>query len=319
MGSPRLAVAAITIDFGNTLVRVDQPSLRAVVEHTGDALVAQGMVADRAGFMDAWIEERARQFREDIPEFREPDIERRAVRVLARLRGFVPPPADERWDDDAAAALVDQDEVAAVAEAYGAEFVSRMDPVPDATETLERLSGRGFALAILSNWPLAATIDRFAAARGWLPYLRAIVVSQRVGWIKPHAAIFRAAEGGARAAGGQRRHDPPRRRRLGGRRGRSQPGGLAGGLPAGSQVRYAVADVGAGRWPRQRGEGDAGPGDPRARGARRPRGDVADLRMKVSRRRRRCIVAAGAVDRLAKGGFEGITPAAQPCPASVVA
>jgi putative hydrolase of the HAD superfamily len=192
--SPRLAVAAITIDFGNTLVRVDQPSLRAVVQHTGDALVEQGIVTDRAGFMDAWIEERERQFREDIPEFREPDIEVRAVRVLARLRGFAPPSPAARWDDTAAAALVEQAEVAAVAEAYGAEFVSRMDPVPDATETLERLSGRGFAVAILSNWPLAATIDRFAAAHGWLPYLRAIVVSQRVGWIKPHAAIFRAAE-----------------------------------------------------------------------------------------------------------------------------
>jgi FMN phosphatase YigB (HAD superfamily) len=194
VGSPRLAVTAITIDFGNTLVMVDQPSLQAVVRHTGDALVAQGLVTDHAGFMEAWIEERARQFREDIPEFREPDIERRAVRVLARLRGFAPPSADGRWDDDGAAALVEHGEVAAVAEAYGAEFVSRMDPVPDATETLERLSGRGFALAILSNWPLAATIDRFAAAHGWLPYLRAIVVSQRVGWIKPHAAIFRAAE-----------------------------------------------------------------------------------------------------------------------------
>ena len=194
MGSPQLAVAAITIDFGNTLVMVDQPSLRVVVQHTGTALVAQGVVADLDGFMDAWIEERERQFREDIPEFREPDIEVRAVRVLARLRGFRAPPADARWDDDAAAELVEQDEVAAVAEAYGVEFVSRMDPVPDATATLERLSGRGFALAILSNWPLAATIDRFAAAQGWLPYLRAIVVSQRVGWIKPHPAIFRAAE-----------------------------------------------------------------------------------------------------------------------------
>ena len=194
MVSPRLAVAAITIDFGNTLVMVDQPSLRAVVRHTGDALVAQGIVTDLDGFMDAWIEERERQFMEDIPEFREPDIEVRAVRVLARLRGLSRPPADGRWDDDAAAALVAQDEVAAVAAAYGAEFVSRMDPVPDATETLERLSGRGFALAILSNWPLAATIDRFAAAHGWLPYLRAIVVSQRVGWIKPHVQIFRAAE-----------------------------------------------------------------------------------------------------------------------------
>jgi FMN phosphatase YigB (HAD superfamily) len=194
VGSPRLAVAAITIDFGNTLVMVDQPSLRAVVQHTGDALVERGIVTDLEGFMASWIEERERQFREDIPEFREPDIEVRAVRVLARLRGFPTPPAHERWDDEAAAVLVDQAEVAAVAEAYGAEFVSRMDPVPDATATLETLSGRGFALAILSNWPLAATIDRFAAAHGWLPYLQAIVVSQRVGWIKPHAAIFRAAE-----------------------------------------------------------------------------------------------------------------------------
>ena len=194
MGPPRLAIAAITVDFGNTLVMVDQPGLRAVVEHTGSALVAQGIVADHAGFIEAWIDERARQFREDIPEFREPDIEVRAVRVLARLRGMPAPPTGERWDDVGAAALVEQAEVAAVAEAYGAEFVSRMDPIPDATETLKRLHRRGFALAILSNWPLAATIDRFAAAHGWLPYLRGIVVSQRVGWIKPHAAIFRAAE-----------------------------------------------------------------------------------------------------------------------------
>ena len=190
----RLAIAAITIDFGNTLVRVDRPSLRAVVEHTGDALVEQGIVTDRAGFMQAWAEERERQFREDIPEFREPDIERRAVRVLARLRGFPLPPAEDRWDDQAARALVDDEEIAAVAEAYGAEFVGRMAPVPDATATLARLSERGFALAILSNWPLAATIDRFAAAHGWLPSLRSIVVSQRVGWIKPHPEIFRAAE-----------------------------------------------------------------------------------------------------------------------------
>ncbi len=194
MSEARVAVAAITIDFGNTLVGVDSPGLRSVVEHTGDALVARGIVTDRAGFMAAWTEERERQFREDIPEYREPDIERRAIRVLARLRGVVPPPRHERWDDDAAAALVEPAEIDAVAEAYGGEFVGRMNPVPDATETLARLSGRGFALAILSNWPLAATIDRFAAAHGWLPYLRAIVVSQRVGWIKPHAAIFRAAE-----------------------------------------------------------------------------------------------------------------------------
>jgi FMN phosphatase YigB (HAD superfamily) len=191
----RLAVSAITIDFGNTLVRVDQPGLLAVVEETADAIAARGVRLDRTAFRAAWVEERERQFREDVPEFREPDIERRAARVLARQRGMPPPPPEERWDDLAAAELAEPSEIAQIVEAYGAAFVNRMDPVPDATSTLAGLSGRGIALAILSNWPLAATIDRFAAAHGWLPYLRAIVVSQRVGWIKPHVAIFRAAEG----------------------------------------------------------------------------------------------------------------------------
>ena len=50
-----------------------------------------------------------------------------------------------------------------------------------------------YRLAILSNWPLAATIDRYVEAAGWAPHLAAVVVSQRVGTIKPHPAIFAAA------------------------------------------------------------------------------------------------------------------------------
>jgi putative hydrolase of the HAD superfamily len=107
---------------------------------------------------------------------------------------MAPPPPDVRWDDQAAAGRVSADEVERVVEAYSAAFVERMTPVDDAAATLERLSDRGFALAILSNWPLARTIDRFAEAHGWTGWLRAIVVSQRVGIIKPHPAIFRAAE-----------------------------------------------------------------------------------------------------------------------------
>jgi HAD superfamily hydrolase (TIGR01549 family) len=190
----RLAVAAITIDFGNTLVRVDRPGLRAVVEHTAERLVAAGVIEDRERFLTVWVEERERQFREDVPEFREPDINHRAIRVLARLRGMAPPPRESRWDDAAASGHVTPGEIEQVVEAYGAEFVQRMDPVEDATGTLETLSGAGYRLAILSNWPLALTIDRFAEAHGWLPYLDAIVVSERVGVIKPHPSIFRAAE-----------------------------------------------------------------------------------------------------------------------------
>ncbi len=190
----RLAVAAVTIDFGNTLVGVDRAGLRGVVEQTAARLVERRIIMDAAAFLAAWVEERDRQFREDVPAFREPDMNLRAARVLARLRGMAAPPADVRWDDASAAALVEPGEIDELVKAYGSTFVERMAPVADATATLERLAGDGFAVAILSNWPLAATIDRFAAAQGWLPFLRAIVVSQRVGTIKPHPAIFRAAE-----------------------------------------------------------------------------------------------------------------------------
>ena len=194
MTPARLPVTAITLDFGNTLVQVDRPGLRDVVHETADGLIGQGIVQDRAAFVAAWAEERDRQFREEVPQLRETDIELRAVRVLARLRGTSPPPADVRWDDAAAATLVEPGEVEIVLDTYSAAFLRCMVPVPDAGATLEQLAGRGFALAILSNWPLAITIDRYAEAQGWLPFLRAIVVSQRVGVIKPHPAIFRAAQ-----------------------------------------------------------------------------------------------------------------------------
>jgi FMN phosphatase YigB (HAD superfamily) len=190
----RLQVVAITFDFGNTLVRVGGAGLRSVVEDTTAALGARGIVDDRVAFTTLWAEERERQFREDVPEFREPDIPRRAVRVLARTRGMPAPTAHGRWDDAAAAELVDPAEVAAVIDVYSQAFIDRMAPVDDALPTLEALAGRGFALAILSNWPLTVTIERFAEANGWLPYLRAVVVSERVGTIKPHPGIFRAAE-----------------------------------------------------------------------------------------------------------------------------
>jgi len=201
--SARLPVAAITLDFGNTLVRVDRAGLRAVVEDTANGMLARGIVRDRGLFLAAWAEERDRQFREEVPEFRETDIDQRAVRVVSGIRGAAPPPADVRWDDGAARSRVEPAEVQAIVDAYSAAFLRRMTPVDDAMATMRGLAERGFALAILSNWPLAVTIDRFAEAHGWSPYLRAIVVSQRVGTIKPHPRIFRAAEAAIGVANGE--------------------------------------------------------------------------------------------------------------------
>ena len=191
-GAVLAGVGAITFDFGNTLVPVSRAALQRVVELTADAICGRWADLDRAAFLAAWAEERDRQFREEVPQFREVDLAERLVRVLARLRGMDPPPPEELWDQARAAERSDPADVAWCVERYSRAFVDGLLPAPRVTALLARLA-RDRDLAILSNWPLAATIDRYAEASGWLPSLRAIVVSQRVGTIKPRPEIFEAA------------------------------------------------------------------------------------------------------------------------------
>jgi HAD superfamily hydrolase (TIGR01509 family) len=185
-------IEAITLDFGNTLVPVSAAGLRDVVEVTARELASRLGPFDADDVIAAWAEERERQFREEVPSFREVDLEQRLSRILARLRGMPAPPPDVRWDDAAAAGLSSRDELSWAIETYSRAFVAALPPAPGVRDVLARLAG-DHRLAILSNWPLAATIDRYADAAGWTRYLRAIVVSQRVGAIKPHPAIFEAA------------------------------------------------------------------------------------------------------------------------------
>jgi FMN phosphatase YigB (HAD superfamily) len=197
----RPPLLAITLDFGNTLVPVDRSSLEAVVGALADA-AAPRLGVERAAFLAAWGEERARQFREEVPRFREVDLGVRLRRVLARLRGMPVPAADAPWDDDAAARCSTDQEVAFGIDRYSRAFIAAIPPDPAVGALLGRLAGR-YRLGILSNWPLAVTIDRYAEAAGWAPHLAAIVVSERVGMIKPHPAIFRAAEAALSVPGGE--------------------------------------------------------------------------------------------------------------------
>lgn len=192
MAARLTGIEAITFDFGNTLVPVDRTGLRRVVERTARDVAKRLGPFDAAEFLRLWTEERERQFREEVPLFREVDLAVRFARVLARLRGMTPPSAGETWNDGAAANYSTAAEIEWAVDIYSAAFVAEL-PAPDGVgPLLERLAA-GRRLAILSNWPLAATIDRYVAAKGWDRHFRAIVVSQRVGIIKPHPAIFAAA------------------------------------------------------------------------------------------------------------------------------
>lgn len=192
MTAPLTGIEVVTFDFGNTLVPVDRASLRAVVERTASEVVSRLGPFEVDSFLAVWGEERERQFREEVPEFREVDLADRFVRVLARLRGMPAPPADRRWDQLAAAEHSEPAEIDLAVDVYSRSFVEVMPRPAFVGPFLERLAAR-HTLAILSNWPLAATIDRYVAAAGWDRHFRAVVVSQRVGTIKPHPRIFAAA------------------------------------------------------------------------------------------------------------------------------
>ena len=186
-------IAAITFDFGNTLVPVGRENLGRVVEAMATVVIERSGPFDRETFLAIWEDERERQFAEEVPLGREVDLEQRMTRVLARLRGMTPPPGTERWDDTTAATYSEPVEWADAVDAYSDAFVAVM-PVPvDVGGLLTRLASER-PLGILSNWPHAPTIDRYLEAAGWMRHFRAVVVSQRVGSIKPLGAIFRAAE-----------------------------------------------------------------------------------------------------------------------------
>lgn len=201
MNAPR----AISFDFGNTLCAVSDEALRTVALEAAERIAARSGPFALEDFVSAWREEARRQFAMNVPLGRENDLGERLVRVLARLRGMTPPPPpavgdlahdpvppSAAWDDGAAARLSTPDEVEAGVRDYGEAFVANMPVDERVGPLLSRLSGR-YRLAIVSNWPLAWAIDSIAERAGWTPYLGTIVVSQRVGWIKPDRRIFEAA------------------------------------------------------------------------------------------------------------------------------
>jgi FMN hydrolase / 5-amino-6-(5-phospho-D-ribitylamino)uracil phosphatase len=186
-------IRAISFDFGNTLVPVGRDDLRAVVRSMTSHVASRSGPFDEHEFGSAWAAERERQFAQDVPRMREVDLAQRFVRVLARMRGMAAPGRAASWDDGAAARLSTPEEVEAALADYSRAFVATIRAPAEVGPLLERLAAQ-FVLGICSNWPLAATIDGFAEHAGWMPHLRAVVVSQRVGAIKPDPRMFDAAE-----------------------------------------------------------------------------------------------------------------------------
>jgi FMN phosphatase YigB (HAD superfamily) len=182
---------AVTLDFGNTLVPFPDGAMRGLVLETAERAAAAWNL-DAVEFGRVWAQERLRQFAFDVPAGREADMDVRARRVLARLRGCPSPPDDADWSPGTAESWSEPGEIEEVLDWYASAFV-RQTPVPPAVEPLLKLMADRFRLAVVSNWPNALSVERFVEVAGWRPHLAAVVVSHRVGVVKPRPEIFEAA------------------------------------------------------------------------------------------------------------------------------
>ncbi len=181
-------LAAITFDFGNSLVPFPAELLRGVATLMAER-AAPRFGATGEAMLAIWGDERERQLREDVPQGREADMDVRVTRVLARLRGAVAPPEDECWDDALAASYSTPREIEEVLDEYASTFVEITPVTPGIEELLARLATR-YRLAVLSNWPLGDAVDRYLEHAGWRRHLTAVTGSQRARCIKPCPEIF---------------------------------------------------------------------------------------------------------------------------------
>jgi HAD superfamily hydrolase (TIGR01549 family) len=186
-------IRGVTFDFGDTLVVVRREDFRAVVAGMAADACMRLRLGEPDDFLRAWGEERDRQMAEDVAAGREMDLGRRVARVAARMRGMTAPPPDRPWDDAAVAARVDPSEVEWVLDRYRDRWVAGIPVAPGVADVLRHLA-RHRRLAVLSNWPHAATLRAQVDAAGWTAMLSAVVVSSEVGAIKPSPRMFRAAE-----------------------------------------------------------------------------------------------------------------------------
>ena len=132
---------------------------------------------------------------------------------------------------------------------------------PAAAALLARLAAR-YRLAILSNWPLAVTIDRYAEAAGWTPHLAAIVVLAA-------GRDDQAAPGDLRRGpDGARRSRRPRRSSTSATTGRRTS---SGAKRAGWRAAYLRAGPRDSPLPGERARGDDRAATLRARARSRPR------------------------------------------------
>jgi len=189
-------VEVACFDLFDTLIRVDRERLPAVPWEGGELrstlpilharhLEARGVSFDALlrELRALWEQVRGEQRREDLPEdrrFREVPAVEKFRRLLERL-GVAPDPAAREELAEALAAT------------HHGALVECAEALPGAEEVLAAARARGARTALVSNWDHARAGPAMLEHTGLAPLLDHVVISETVGFRKPHPRIFEAA------------------------------------------------------------------------------------------------------------------------------
>jgi HAD superfamily hydrolase (TIGR01509 family) len=182
-------------DLFNTLIRIDRQRLpelewdgakvRTTIPVLHDRIFARRGVdlhelvrAMRSMWEEVQAELRAAESAED-PRWREVPAVEKYRRLLRHLDGV---------EDDEVAELAE-----VIANTHHEMLVSASTLVDGAEEVLTRLRGRGVPTVLVSNWDHARAGSAMLAQTRLAPLLDHVVISEAVGFRKPHPKIFEEA------------------------------------------------------------------------------------------------------------------------------
>jgi len=168
---------AVIFDFIGTLAEVQDHSIEEFVEKTYESLVEDGFHLDRERFMEVFYQVYQKHRFIRYQKLVEVSNSIWVAETLSQL-GFDTEPED-----------------GAVRKAVNISFQGYFQSLkarPCASRTIKRLSG-GYALALVSNFTYAPVIYAGVRKLGFSSYFNCVLVSDDVGWRKPHPRIFEEA------------------------------------------------------------------------------------------------------------------------------
>jgi len=168
---------AVIFDFIGTLAEVQDHSIEKFVEKTYGSLVEDGFHLDREHFMEVFYQVYQKYRLIRYQKLVEVSNSVWIAETLNQL-GFNAKPEDD-----------------VVRKAVNISFQGYFQSLKArscASRTLKRLSG-GYALALVSNFTYAPVIYAGVRKLGFSLYFNCILVSDDVGWRKPHPKIFEEA------------------------------------------------------------------------------------------------------------------------------